>query len=88
MTAALIARSTMPKPRIGSGLAVHETTMSNCDKRSPMSSSLIAVPPRRLARTRPRSTVRLAMTTCFGRCAEKCVAHSSIISPAPMKRIF
>src|SRR5476651_2070122 len=32
--------------------------------------------------------VRLAMVMLFGFCAAKCVAHSSIISPAPMNSTF
>ncbi|MNT40436.1 hypothetical protein D3C72_1767500 [compost metagenome] len=32
--------------------------------------------------------VRLAMVMLFGFCAAKCVAHNSIISPAPMNSTF
>jgi hypothetical protein len=47
----------------------------------------MAVPPYCSASARPRSTVRLAMVTCFGFWAQKWAAHSSIISPAPMNRM-
>ena len=68
---ALTARSTMPRPMIGSGEPVHETMMSNCARRSAISSRRMAVPPKRSASARPRSTVRLATTICFGFSAPK-----------------
>src|SRR5258708_4310879 len=82
------ARSTRPLPRIGSEEAVQDTTMScsgSCPGRA-LSSS--ARPLKRCARRLARSSVRLATVMRAGPCAAKCVAHSSIISPAPMSRTF
>ncbi len=73
----------MPRPMIGSVLAVHDTTMSKRARLSGSSASRIAWPWNRCARTVARSTVRLATVIDFGRRAAMWVAVSSIISPAP-----
>ena len=70
---------------IGSVLAVHVTTISNCGKRSGNSLSVIASAEKRVASFSPRSIVRLETVIDFGFFAAKCVAASSIISPAPIK---
>ena len=44
----------------------------------------MARPLKRSASFSPRSAVRFATTSSRGFCAAKCVAHNSIISPAPM----
>ena len=81
---AFSARSTAPRPMIGSELAVHDTTMSNSRRRAGRSARRIASAPKRLASFSPRSSVRLATAIALAaRCAAKCVAASSIISPAP-----
>ena len=48
----------------------------------------MARPLNREARRLARSIVRLATVMRAGPCAAKCVAHSSIISPAPMNSTF
>ncbi len=63
---AFSARSTMPRPMIGSGLAVQETTMSYSASRSLTSSRRMASPLKRSARAWPRSSVRLATVRRFG----------------------
>ncbi len=68
---------------IGNRLAVHDTTMSNFAIASGRSPSFIDLPCRRVASASARSSVRLATVIDFGRCAAKCVAVRSIISPAP-----
>ena len=85
---ALSARSARPLPRIGSELAVHETTMSCWCSCAARSRSSIARALKRCARAWARSSVRLATVMRAGPCAAKCVAHSSIISPAPMRSTF
>ena len=80
---ALSARSTAPRPMMGSWLAVELTITSNSCRRVGRSASRITSPPKRLASFSPRSSVRLAMTMALGFFAAKCVAASSIISPAP-----
>ena len=40
------------------------------------------------ARACALSTVRLATVTFLGFCAQKCAAHSSIISPAPTNKML
>ena len=82
------ARSTSPLPRIGSDEAVHDTTMSYSCSCSPSSRSSIACALKRCASGSARSSVRLATVMRAGPCAAKCVAHSSIISPAPMNSTF
>ncbi|CUJ23487.1 Uncharacterised protein [Achromobacter xylosoxidans] len=82
-----VARSTIPKPRMGRELAVQETTTSNSDRRSVRSDSFMVLAENRLASSSARSAVRLATTMLRGRCAAKWVAHSSIISPAPMNSV-
>ncbi len=77
------ARSTAPRPMIGSELAVHETTASYSCSRAGRSASRIACAPKRAASLSPRSSVRLATVMLRGKRAEKCVATSSTISPAP-----
>jgi hypothetical protein len=79
------ARSTRPLPRIGSEEAVHETTMSYSWRRSGSTLSSIASPLKRCASRSARSAVRFATAMRAGPWAAKWVAHSSIISPAPMK---
>ncbi len=81
---AFTTRSSRPLPRIGSVLAVQVTTMSNSGRRSGISFSVIASAPKRAASSRPRSSVRLAIVIDFGARAAKCVAVSSIMSPAPI----
>ncbi len=78
------ARSTRPLPRIGSDEAVDETTMSCSCRCSASVLSSIAWPLKRAARRLARSRVRFATVMRAGACAAKCVAQSSIISPAPM----
>ena len=78
------ARSTSPLPRIGSDEAVHETTMSYSCSCSPSERSSIACALKRAASRSARSSVRLATAMRAGACAAKCVAVSSIISPAPI----
>ena len=80
---ALSARSTAPRPMIGRVLAVQLITASNSCRRSGRSARRITSPPKREASRSPRSSVRLAMAMPFGLRAAKCVADSSIISPAP-----
>ena len=70
---------------IGSVLAVQVTMMSNCARRSVRSVSVIASAPKRCASFSPRSSVRLATVIERGPRAAKCVAASSIISPAPTR---
>jgi hypothetical protein len=48
----------------------------------------MAWPLKRCASFSARSSVRLATVRRVGPCAAKCVAQSSIISPAPMKSTF
>ena len=81
---AFTTRSSRPLPRIGSVLAVQVTMMSNSCSRSGSSFSVIASAPKRSASCLPRSRVRLAIVIDLGLRAAKCVAVSSIISPAPM----
>ena len=50
--------------------------------------SSMARPLKRCASAWPRSSVRLATVMRSGACAAKCIAHSSIISPAPMNSTF
>jgi hypothetical protein len=64
-------------------LAVQEITASNSCSRSGSSDRRIASPPKRPASFSPRSSVRLAIAMALGVRAAKCVATSSIISPAP-----
>ena len=79
------ALSISPLPMIGNVLAV-QVTMMSCAASCEGSSVKVMVRPRkRSASACARSSVRLAKVACFGCCAEKCVAHNSIISPAPMK---
>ena len=52
---AFSARSTAPRPMIGSELAVHETTMSNSARRAGRSARRIASAPKRPASFSPRS---------------------------------
>ena len=80
----LITRSSKPLPMIGSVLAVHVTTMSNCASRSGSSFSVMASAAKRVASFSPRSIVRFDTVIDFGLFAAKCVAASSIISPAPI----
>jgi hypothetical protein len=68
---------------IGRWLAVQLTTTSNSCRREGRSASRITSPPKRPASFSPRSSVRLAMAMDFGFLAAKCVAASSIMSPAP-----
>ncbi len=79
----LSARSTAPRPMMGSVLAVQLTMASNSCRRSGSSASCITSAPKREASFSPRSSVRLAMAMDFGFLAAKWVAASSIISPAP-----
>ena len=72
---------------MGSGLAVQVTTMSCCAMCSGRSVSAIERAPNRAASSAARSVVRFANVTLRGLRAQKCVAHSSIISPAPMNSI-
>ena len=65
-------------------LAVQVTMMSKRGRASGISVSVIASAWKRSASWRPRSIVRLAMVIDFGLRAAKCVAVSSIISPAPI----
>ena len=83
---ALIARSTMPKPTIGSWLAVLVMTISNSARRSGNSDNRIALPRKFSAKSWPRSKERLAIVIEAGLCAAKCSAHKAIISPAPMNK--
>jgi hypothetical protein len=80
---ALSARSTAPRPMIGSWLAVQLTMTSNSCSREGRSARRMASPPKRPASFSPRSSVRLAMAIDLGSLAAKCVAARSIISPAP-----
>ena len=80
---AFSARSTAPRPMIGSELAVHEITASNSCSRAGRSARRMASAPKRAASFSPRSSVRLATAMRFGVRAAKWVATSSIISPAP-----
>ena len=80
-----VARSTMPRPRIGKVLAVQETTTSNSARRSGKSAKRIEEASNRVASMSARSKVRLATVIMCGCLAAKCVAQSSIISPAPIK---
>ena len=68
---------------MGRLLAVQLMTASNSCRRSGRSARRITSPPKRVASFSPRSSVRLAMAMALGFLAAKCVAHSSIISPAP-----
>ncbi len=72
---------------IGNVLAVQVTTISNSCSRSGSTSRVIASAPKRSASARPRSSVRLATVTDRGLRVRKWLAASSIISPAPTKRI-
>ena len=81
---ALMTRSIVPLPRIGRELAVQETTMSCSCSRSGSSRSSIDRALKRCARCSARSSVRFATVIARGCCAAKCVAQSSIISPAPI----
>ena len=85
---AFSALSTMPLPMIGRGLAVQVTMMSCPAMTSARSFNCTAFPRSRTASSSARSSVRLAKVMLRGCCAPKCVAVSSIISPAPMNRIF
>ena len=85
---ARVARSTMPSPMMGSVLAVHDTTMSKRSSASGSSASRIVSALKRCASFSPRSSVRLAITIERGCWAAKCVAVSSIISPAPTNRML
>ncbi|CFN59373.1 Uncharacterised protein [Bordetella pertussis] len=60
---------------------------SNSASRSVRSASFMVWAENRPARVSARSMVRLATTMLRGRWAAKCVAHSSIISPAPMNSV-
>ena len=82
------ARSTAPRPMIGSELAVHEITTSNSASRCGRSAMRKASAPRRPASRSPRSSVRLATAIARGVRAAKWVATSSIISPAPTNSTF
>ena len=68
---------------MGRLLAVQLTTMSNSCSRSGRSARRMASAPKRVASFRRAPAVRLAMAMDFGLRAAKCVAVSSIISPAP-----
>ena len=68
---------------IGSELAVQEMTASKSGRREGRSARRIASAPNRCASFSPRSRVRLATAIALGVRAAKCVATSSIISPAP-----
>ncbi len=78
----------MPLPRIGSELAVQETTMSCSCSCAPSSRNSMTRALKRCASASARSKVRFATVMRAGPCAAKCVAHSSIISPAPMNNTF
>ena len=73
---------------IGSMLAVQVTMMSWIASCEAKSLKVMVRPRKRSARCCARSSVRLAKVMCFGCRAEKCVAHSSIISPAPTNRML
>ena len=68
---AFSARSTAPRPMIGSELAVHEMTMSNSASRAGRSARRIASAPKRPASFSPRSSVRLATAIALRRCARR-----------------
>ncbi len=80
------ARSTAPRPMIGSELAVHETTMSNSASRAGRSASGNVVAEKRAPSSPARAAPRLATASRRGWRAAKWVAASSIISPAPTNR--
>ena len=80
----LMARSSMPLPRIGSELAVDVMMMSKWASRSGSSFNVIASAWTREASCAPRSRVRLATVMDFGRRAARCVAQRSIMSRAPI----
>ena len=80
---AFSARSTAPRPMIGSELAVHETTMSNSASRAGRSASGKVVRREARAELAGARRVRLATASTRGWRAAKWVATSSIISPAP-----
>src|SRR3546814_8535366 len=65
-------------------LAVQDTMTSKSASFSGISDSFMVLATKREARRSARSSVRLATTTCLGLSAAKCVAQSSIISPATM----
>jgi hypothetical protein len=73
---------------MGSCEAVQDTTMSKLASCSGRSARRMARPLKRWASVSPRSMVRLATVRVLGFWAAKWVAHSSIISPAPMKSTF
>ena len=88
-----MAFSTIPKPIMGSVLAVQETTMSKSCRRvgkSDKRSDSVARPcsDSWLVSSWPRSRVRFATATNLGLRAAKCVAHKLIISPAPINNTF
>jgi hypothetical protein len=68
---------------MGRVLAVQLITASNSYRRSGMSARRMTWAPKRPASASPRSSVRLAIAMLLGVLAAKCVAASSIISPAP-----
>ena len=86
MAALLIARSSMPLPRMGSGLGGRGDDDVVAGNSSGSAVSGITPALKRSASGRARSAVRLATVILRGCCAAKWVMHNSIISPAPMNR--
>ena len=80
---AFSARSTAPRPMIGSELAVQETTMSNSAAAPAGRRAASSSPPKRAASVSPRSQRAVGDRDRRGWRAAKWVAASSIISPAP-----
>ena len=80
----LSARSTAPLPRMGSELAVDDTTMSTCARWDGISASGIARQSTACARLWARSTERLAISMRVTPRALRWRATSSMLSPAPM----
>ena len=74
----------MPRPTIGKGAAVQDTTTSKRGSASPIWSMRIVLAPKREASACARSSVRLATVIDLGLAPPKWAAQSSIISPAPM----
>ena len=78
-----MARSTMPLPMIGNGLAVDEIMISALIKASGMSSSNTASAPNSLATCCARAKVRLATMSLRTPAWNKWRATNSMVSPAP-----
>ena len=81
------ALSTAPKPISGKVLAVQLMTTSNSCSRRGRSDSGMHLPPKESTKACALSGLRLATVMDKGDLAAKCGTHSSIISPAPTKRI-